>query len=102
MVRQAVPLPVVDRVFVPNERKAEVRRRLNRARGQVDGIERMLEADRPCREILQQIAAAQEALRAASKIMVRNYMESCVTKGIKAGREDIYGEFLDVVYRMVR
>ncbi len=102
MVRQAVSLPVVDSVFVPSERKAEVRRRLKRARGQVDGIERMLEADRPCQEILQQIAAAQEALRAASKIMVRNYMESCVTNGIKAGRDDIYDEFLDVIYRMVR
>ena len=102
MVRQAASLPVVDSVFVPDERKAGIRRRLRRARGQVDGIERMLEANRPCREILQQIAAAQEALRAASKIMVRNYVESCVTRGIKAGRSDIYDEFLDVIYRMVR
>jgi DNA-binding FrmR family transcriptional regulator len=94
---------VVDSVFVPDERKAEVRRRLKRARGQVDGVERMLEADRPCREILQQIAAAQEALRAAGKIMVRNYLESCVTRGIKAGRgKEVYDEFLDVTYRMVR
>ena len=103
MVRHAVSLPVVDSIFVPDERKAEVRRRLKRARGQVDGIERMLEANRPCREILQQIAAAQEALRAASKIMVRNYLESCVTRGLKDGRgEEIYDEFLDVIYRMVR
>jgi len=103
MGRQAVSLPVVDKVFVPDERKAEVRRRLNRARGQVDGIERMLEANRPCREILQQMAAAQEALRAASKIMVGNYLESCVTEGIKAGRSrEVYDEFLDVIYRMVR
>jgi DNA-binding FrmR family transcriptional regulator len=94
---------VVDRVFVPTERKAEVRRRLKRARGQVDGIERMLDANRSSREILQQMAAAQEALRAASKIMVRNYLESCVTVGIQAGRgKETYGEFLDVIYRMVR
>ncbi len=102
MVREAVSLPVLDRVFVPDERKAEIRRRLKRARGQVDGIERMLEANRPCGEILQQIAAAQEALRAAGKIMMRNYLESCVARGIKAGQADIYDEFLDVIYRMVR
>lgn len=104
MVRKAASasLPVLDEVFVPDERKAEVRKRLRRVRGQVDGIERMLESNRPCREILQQIAAAQEALRAASKIMVRNYVESCVTRGIKAGKTDIYDEFLDVIYRMVR
>lgn len=35
--------------------------------------------------------------------MVRNYLESCVTEGIKAGRgKEIYDEFLDVIYRMVR
>ncbi len=101
--RTAVSLPVVDNVFVPDERKAEVRRRLKRAGGQVEGVHRMLDANRPCREILQQIAAAQEALRAASKIMVRNYLESCVTRGIQAGRaRESYVEFLDVIYRMVR
>ena len=96
-------LPIVGRVFVPDERKAAVRKRLNRARGQVDGIERMLSENRPCAEILQQISAAQEALRAAGKLMVRNYMEKCATEGIKAGREqEIYDEFLDLIYRMVR
>jgi len=103
MGRQAIRLPVVGNVFVPAERKAEVRRRLRRARGQVDGIERMLEANRPCRQILQQVAAAQEALRAASKIMVRHYLECCVTHWIHAGRrKQDYGELLDVIYRMVR
>lgn len=101
--KDGTPLPAVDSVFVPDERKSGVRRRLKRVRGQVDGIDRMLEANRPCAEILQQMAAAQEALRAASKIMVRNYLESCVTQGIQAGRgKETYDEFLDVIYRMVR
>ena len=102
-IKTQVNLPVVERAFVPDERKGEVRRRLNRVRGQVEGVDRMLEANRPCREILQQIAAAQEALRAASKIMTRNYLESCVTDGIRSGRgTEVYEEFLDVIYRMVR
>ncbi len=96
-------LPVVDQIFVTDERKAEVRRRLKRARGQVDGIERMLDENRPCAQILQQIAAAQEALRAAGKLMVRSYMEKCATEGIKAGRgKEVYDELLEIVYRMVR
>lgn len=96
-------LPVLEKVFVPDARKQEVRRRLKRARGQVDGIERMLENNRPCAEILQQIAAAQEALRAAGKLMVRSYMESCAAEGIKAGRtKEVYDEFLEIIYRMVR
>ncbi len=102
MKRQS-SLPILDSAFVPDERKAQVRQRLKRARGQVDGIDRMLSENRPCAEILQQIAAAQEALRAAGKLMVRNYMEKCATEGIKAGREqEVYDEFLDLIYRMVR
>ncbi|MEO8190083.1 MAG: metal-sensitive transcriptional regulator [Acidobacteriota bacterium] len=58
-------LPVVNEAFVPDQRKVEVRKRLKRARGQVDGIDRLLAENRPCAEILQQIAAAQEALRGA-------------------------------------
>jgi DNA-binding FrmR family transcriptional regulator len=96
-------LPVVEKVFVSDERRLEVRRRLKRARGQVDGIDRMLEENRPCAEILQQIAAAQEALRAAGKLMVRSYLEKCATDGIKAGRtREVYDEFLEIIYRMVR
>lgn len=100
---RSTTLPVLERAFVPDVRKQEVRRRLRRARGQVDGIERMLAENRPCAEILQQIAAAQEALRAAGKLMVRNYMESCATEGIRAGRgKEVYDEFLEIIYRMVR
>ncbi len=103
MPRKNATLPVVNSAFVPDERKAEVRARLKRVRGQVDGVERMLDANRPCAEILQQIAAAQEALRAAGKLMVRSYVEKCATEGIRAGREkEVYDELLDIIYRMVR
>ena len=70
-------LKVLNETFVPDERKADVRRRLARLKGQIDGVERMLEENRPCAEILTQISAAQEALRGASRVMVRNYLEKC-------------------------
>jgi DNA-binding FrmR family transcriptional regulator len=96
-------LPVVGPPFATDERKLDVRRRLNRARGQVDGIERMLESNRPCAEILQQIAAAQEALRAAGKLMVRSYVEKCAIEGIRAGRaKDVAEQLLEILDRMVK
>jgi DNA-binding FrmR family transcriptional regulator len=77
--------------------------RLSRARGQIDGIERMLDSGRSCKDILQQIAAAQEALRAAGKLMVRNYLENCATGAILAGpKSETYDEIMDMIYRMVR
>jgi CsoR family transcriptional regulator, copper-sensing transcriptional repressor len=96
-------LPAVGPLFVTDERRLDVRRRLNRVRGQVDGIERMIDANRPCAEILQQIGAAQEALRAAGKLMVRNYVEKCAAEGIRAGRaKDVSEELIQILDRMIR
>ena len=94
---------MLDDAFVPDERKAEVRRRLARLKGQLDGVDRMLEQNRPCAEILTQISAAQEALRGAGKVMVRNYLERCAAAGIKAGREqEVYDEVMDVIFKVTR
>src|SRR5437667_12321132 len=89
-------LRVLKDAFVSDERKAEVRKRLARVKGQVEGVERMLAQNRPCIEILTQISAAQEAMRGAGRVMVRNYLEKCASSAIKAGREqEVYDEVMD-------
>jgi DNA-binding FrmR family transcriptional regulator len=94
---------MLDDVFVPDDRKAEVRRRIARAKGQVEGVDRMLSRNRPCIEILTQIAAAQEALRGAGRVMARNYLERCAATAIKAGREqEVYDEVMDVIFKLTR
>ena len=101
--RGTAPLRMLERVFVPDERRAEVRKRLSRAKGQVEGIERMLEQNRPCVEILTQISAAQEALRSAGRVVVRNYLERCASTAIKAGREqEVYDEVMHVIFKLTR
>lgn len=101
--KNVVPLRILNEAFVPDERKTELRSRLNRLRGQLDGIERMLDSDRPCLEILTQLSAAQEALRGVSRVMVRNYLEKCASAGLRAGRErEVYDEVIDVVFRVAR
>jgi len=97
------PLRLTREAFVPDERKAELRKRLARLKGQVEGVERMLEQNRPCADILTQISAAQEALRGASRVMVRNYLEKCATTAIREGREqEVYDEVMDLVFRVSR
>ena len=96
-------LRVLDEAFVPDERKGEVRKRLARLKGQLDGIDRMLSDNRPCVEILTQLSAAQEALRGTSRVMARNYLERCATTAIKSGRgQEVYDEIMDVVFRLTR
>ncbi len=101
--KKRVALRILDQAFVPDERKAEVRNRLARVKGQVEGVERMLAENRPCLEILTQICAAQEALRGAGRVMVRNYLERCAASAIKAGREqEVYDELMDVIFKLTR
>jgi DNA-binding FrmR family transcriptional regulator len=97
------PLRVSNEAFVPDEPKAEVRKRLARLKGQIEGVERMLEQNRPCVEILTQISAAQEALRGAGRVIVRNYLEKCASTAIREGREqEVYDEVMDLVFRVSR
>jgi DNA-binding FrmR family transcriptional regulator len=53
--------------------------RLNRVEGQIRGIARMVENDKPCRDILTQISAAREALRRAALMLVEDHLRRCVS-----------------------
>src|SRR5262245_12297681 len=101
--KKPAALRIVAEAFVPEARKAEIHQRLARLKGQVEGVERMLVEDRPCLEILTQIAAAQEALRGVGRLMVRNYVERCAAAAIRAGRpEEVYEELLEVIFKLAR
>ena len=101
--RKAIPLRLLENTFVPDERKAELRKRLKRLRGQVAGVERMLDENRPCMDILTQVSATQEALRGFSRIMVLNYLEKCATDALKDGRQrEVYDDLMKVIFRLAR
>lgn len=74
--------------------------RLNRIEGQVRGLKKMVQEDRYCVEILTQVSSVQEALRGFTKFMMRNYLETCVTKAIRSADSDgIYDELMDVIFK---
>lgn len=81
------------------ERRADVLLRLAKAAGQVQGIARMVEADRYCVDVLTQIAAAQKALDGAARIITRNYLVCRVTDAIAGGDPLIYDELMRVIDR---
>jgi CsoR family transcriptional regulator, copper-sensing transcriptional repressor len=76
--------------------------RLSRIEGQVRGVGRMVEQQRPCLEVLQQLASIQAALRGVTKAVLRNYLERCVTDAIKSGETAIYDELLEAVYKFIK
>jgi DNA-binding FrmR family transcriptional regulator len=93
-------------VGVDDEIKASNLRRLSRIEGQVRGIQRMVEEDRYCADILTQISSAQEALRAVARALMRNHLAHCATHAIRDGSEEdrqaMYDELLDIIYKNAR
>ena len=76
--------------------------RLNRAEGQVRGIARMLEEQRPCVAVLEQLASVQAALRGVAKTVLRNYLERCATEAIRSEDSTVYDELMDVIYKFAK
>jgi DNA-binding FrmR family transcriptional regulator len=55
----------------------EIQKRLRRIEGQIRGLQRMVDEDRGCREIVTQIAAARQALSGVSQLLVTRYAQTC-------------------------
>jgi len=79
--------------------------RLRRAEGQVRGIIRMIEQDRPCADTIIQIAAAQESLRAVAKNLLKNHLKHCARAAFTLGQheaEAMCSELMDVMSKIAR
>jgi len=80
--------------------KKEVLNRLRSIEGHVRGIERMVEKDEYCIDVIDQTIAVQRALDKVNGLMLRNHLETCVTTAIRGEesheRERVIGELLEV------
>jgi DNA-binding FrmR family transcriptional regulator len=86
--------------------KASNLRRLRRIEGQIRGLQRMVEEDRYCADILTQVSSAQEALRAVARALMRNHLTHCAANAIRLGsaeeRQAMYDELLEMIYKNAR
>ncbi len=81
------------------ERKEVCIRRLKAAEGQLRGLQEMIEGQRPCLDVLTQLAAVQSALRQVSRIVLRNYLENCATQAIRRSDPKVYDELMDAIFK---
>ncbi len=71
-----------------DETRTQVDRRLKRAAGQVAGIQKMVENDRYCVDVLIQIAAARAALAKVSQILLESHIQTCVVGAMSSDDTD--------------
>lgn len=93
-------------VFVDPQIKEANRKRLRRIEGQIRGLQKMVEDDRYCADIITQVASVQEALRGVARNLMRNHLRHCAAKALRSGKteetEAMYDELLELIYAHLR
>jgi DNA-binding FrmR family transcriptional regulator len=87
------------------ENKAKVLHRLHRIEGQVRGLERMVEEDAYCIDVLTQVSAATKALQAVALELLDDHLGHCVRDAVAAGgpgADDKVAEASAAIARLVR
>jgi len=77
----------------------------NRLR-QVRGLQKMVEQDRYCADIITQVASVQEALRGVARNLMKNHLHHCAAKALKSRKKEesaaMYNELLELIYAHLR
>jgi DNA-binding FrmR family transcriptional regulator len=83
--------------------KEAVLKRLRRAEGQIRGLHAMVDDERPCADVLTQLAAAQQALRAVGRELLRSHLKHCVAHTPPGPDADaMHDELIELFYKNAR
>lgn len=78
----------------------QLRSRLNRIIGQLGGIQKMLDDNRYCGDVLTQIAAAESALKNVGYLVLKNHMDTCVVEEVRNGNSKIVDEAVELMKKL--
>ena len=92
-------------VAVDPDIKSRNVKRLRRIEGQIRGLQKMVDEDRYCADIMTQISSVHEALRAVGRELMRNHLRHCAATAIASGPDKanaMYDELLELMYKHAR
>ena len=78
----------------------QLKNRISRMTGQLNGIGRMLDENRYCGDILIQISAVQRALQNFGYAVLQSHMEACVAEALRQGNDEIIGETVELMKKL--
>ena len=84
------------------EEKKKLVNRLKKAEGQIRGIQKMVEEDSYCPDILIQVSAVTNALNSFNKELLACHIKSCVKEDIKAGNDETINELVEVLQKVMK
>jgi CsoR family transcriptional regulator, copper-sensing transcriptional repressor len=80
-------------------------KRLRRIEGQVRGLQKMIDEERYCADVLTQLSSVHEALRGVAREVMRNHLKHCASAAIRSGdetAEEMYDELMELMYTHAR
>ena len=93
-------------VAVDPEIKHSISTRLRRIEGQVRGLQKMVEEERYCADVLMQLSSVQEALRGVGRGLLLNHLKYCVSDTIRSQDPEqadaMYEELMELMYKNAR
>ena len=85
-----------------DEEQAALIKRLKLAEGQIRGIQKMVQNDAYCPDILIQVSAVTSALNSFNKELLACHIRSCVSEDIREGREEAIDEFVKITQKLMK
>lgn len=82
--------------------RKELKVRLNRIEGQIRGINKMVEENKTCEEILTQLSAVESAVRSAAREFMKAHLNHCVLESIERGEKERLIEFNKILDKYLR
>ncbi len=85
-----------------DEDKKALLTRLRKIEGQIRGLEKMVENDAYCPDILIQVSAATSALNSFSKVLLNSHIHSCVAEDIREGNDETIDELCSLLQKLMK
>ena len=85
-----------------NDQKKKLINRLNRIEGQIRGINKMVENDAYCADVLTQCAAVSAALNAFNKELLASHIRGCVARDIREGKDEVVDELVATLQKLMK
>ncbi len=85
-----------------DEERKKLLTRLRRIEGQVRGIQRMVQEDAYCTDILTQVSAIQSALNGFNKELLERHIRTCVVEDIQHGDEDVVSDLVKTIQKLMK
>lgn len=85
-----------------NPIKSDIKKRLNRIEGQIRGIQKMIDQDECCNDILIQIAAVRAAINKVGGLILEGYAKECIKNVVANNEEDSIDHLIDTVVKFLK